>query len=374
MKRILWIAAGVVFVTSIGLRAGGVTYTVPDSDDYVTLAGRAQVQYHMSNPSEGETTDELLLRRLRATLIGSTHPDWLVKMQVDFGKNNTSLVDAYVEYTGLEAMNVAIGNYNTPFSRESIASSKKQQLVERTFVGDHNYGVTDRQLGLHLYGAVADEKVAWALAATKAAVDPNNSRIDFDTVASLDKGDDWNEGEMACARLEFFPLGSFSYDQGDFTRKPRVAVGIAGYAWQNDDDNLEPMRSNDVDTVIGTEISAAVRGYGCSVDMQYNRIESDLVDEGINDGLYKDSDTTLETWAIEGGYMILAQKLEAVAGYEEQDADGFEEIWTRTSVGLNYFIEKQDIKVQVTYRMGENVDGEPGNDLDELFVQFQYVF
>ena len=32
------------------------------------------------------------------------------------------------------------------------------------------------------------------------------------------------------------------------------------------------------------------------------------------------------------------------------------------------------MKYQLTYRMGENKDGRSGEDLDEVFVQAQYVF
>jgi hypothetical protein len=72
--------------------------------------------------------------------------------------------------------------------------------------------------------------------------------------------------------------------------------------------------------------------------------------------------------------MVLPEKLELVAGYEVQDADNYAEKWERTSLGLNYFFAKHDIKLQATYRMGENKDGVKDNDLDELFVQAQYVF
>jgi len=67
-------------------------------------------------------------------------------------------------------------------------------------------------------------------------------------------------------------------------------------------------------------------------------------------------------------------KLELVLGYESQDADGYADAWTRKSVGLNYFFKKHDIKVQASYRMNEDKDGASGNDLDELFIQAQYVF
>ncbi|NIQ11726.1 MAG: hypothetical protein GWO23_19700, partial [Gammaproteobacteria bacterium] len=67
--------------------------------------------------------------------------------------------------------------------------------------------------------------------------------------------------------------------------------------------------------------------------------------------------------------MVLPKMLEIVAGYEVQDADGYAEEWTRTSIGANYFFKKHDIKLQVTYRMAEDVKGVDGDDLDELFVQ-----
>jgi hypothetical protein len=85
--------------------------------------------------------------------------------------------------------------------------------------------------------------------------------------------------------------------------------------------------------------------------------------------------------------IILALSFSAVAAVKHEASAGrwikigariqlqyHETEWTRTSIGANYFIDKHRIKYQVTYRMGENVDGEAGNDLDELFVQAQYVF
>ena len=50
------------------------------------------------------------------------------------------------------------------------------------------------------------------------------------------------------------------------------------------------------------------------------------------------------------------------------------EVVAQTSSGINYFIAKHDIKIQTTYRVGENLKGFDGDDADELFVQMQYVF
>ena len=98
-----------------------------------------------------------------------------------------------------------------------------------------------------------------------------------------------------------------------------------------------------------------------------------MVDSGYDGGLYKNGTTNLTNAAIEGGYMI-NNTIEIVAGCQTQDADGYATSWDRTSVGANWFINKHDTKVQLTYRMDENIEGERNKDEDELFLQTQFVF
>ncbi|NQU39771.1 MAG: hypothetical protein HQ523_07445 [Lentisphaerae bacterium] len=353
--------------------AGGVKYQ-NDDGHYVKLGGRIQLQYHMMDLDGGESTDELLFRRLRPYIEGSVHEDWLGKFQFDLGKSKVEVKDAYAEYKGLDFATISFGNKNFPFSRELLTSSKKQQLVERTFVGEHDYGTPERQAGIHLEGDLLDGHLGWAASVAKGAVDPDNKKLDFDTTISLNKGDDWSEGNMIGGRIDFHPFGHLKFEQGDFKRDLKATISVAGFGWQNDDDNLDSAREDDVDNVVGLEISGALRVAGVSIDAQYNQFESDLVDAGITSGLYVDSSTTLKNYAVEGGVMVLPGKVELVAGYQSQDADGYAETWDRTSVGVNLFQKKQDIKYQITYQMGANKDGKAGNDVDELFVQAQYVF
>ena len=71
---------------------------------------------------------------------------------------------------------------------------------------------------------------------------------------------------------------------------------------------------------------------------------------------------------------MINKTIEIVAGYQSQDADGYATSWDRTSVGANWFIQKHDIKVQLTSRMGENLNGVENDDEDEVFLQTQFVF
>ena len=385
MKR-YHIAAAVIVFLCAGTVQAGITFE-NEQGQYLKAGGRVQLQYHRTDPDAGDSTDELRFRRLRPYIEGSMHEDWKAKFQWDMGKSDIEVKDMYFAYSGWAWGDVQLGNAPFPFSREFLTSSKKQQLVERTFVGDHNYGTPDRQAGLHLSGKAADGMITWGVAAAKGAIDPDNAKLDFDTTVALNADDDWSEGDMAGARVDVHPFGHLPMSQGDFDRDFKMAAGIAAFAWRNDDDNLgsdfvetptgtieREIGSQDVDRVDGLELSAALRGGGFSLDAEYNVFDAELSVGGISDGLYKDSETTLENMAIEGGYMLWPSHLELVGGYQWQDADNYADAWERMSGGINCFVKGHDIKYQVTYRFGENEDGVKGKDVEELFVQAQYVF
>lgn len=368
------LAAGTVMAVAPGADAAGVTYS--DGDKYVKIGGRIQIQYHSSDTDGGDTTDELFFRRLRPYVEGSVHRDWKGKIQFDLGKSEgddeVSIKDAYLQYKGFKDVEVTVGNAYFPFSREALTSSKKQQLVERTFVGDHNYGTPDRNLGVHLAGELAGGRVTWAASVASASIDPGTSKLDFDTPVNKDA--DFLEGWIYGGRVDFHPFGKLKLSQGDFDRdKLKATVGVAAFGWNNDGDNNTGAAS-DVENVAGFEVSGGARYMGASVDAEYNIFNADTVDDTTTSGIYRDGTTELRSFSVEGGYMVVPSRLEIVGGYECQDADNYTDSWTRTSFGANWFFREHDIKAQATYRIGKNIDGTDGNDVDEVFVQAQYVF
>ncbi len=364
--------------------AGGVKYQ--DGDKWFEIGGRIQLQYHQVDPDDGDSVDDLFFRRLRPYIEGSVHPDWYGKFQFDYGKaegeNEMAIKDAYLAYTGLDNVKIRVGNASFPFSREYLTSSKRQQLVERTFVGDHNYGTPDRNAGIHLTGGIMDKQITWGISGAVAHIDPDADKLDFDT--PVNRNSDFNEGYIIGGRVDYHPFGYLKMAQGDFARELKATIGLAAFTWSNDDDNNTYTDANDistsaskpdVDQVTGFEISGAIRYMGVSVDAEYNLFNAETIDSGFTGGIYENGETDLENWALEGGYMLPNNMFEIVAGYQVQDADNYEEEWTRTSFGANYFVTRNhDIKLQATYRIGENIDGLEDNDADEIFVQAQYVF
>ena len=373
-NNIVKLAVISALATPLSAYAGGITYK--DGDNYLKVGGRIQLQYHYMDPDGGDSTDEIFFRRLRPYIEGSTHKDWKAKIQWDMGKaegeNEIAIKDAYFQYKGMSNAKLTIGNANFPFSREFLTSSKYQQLVERTFVGDHNYGTPDRNVGIHFTGNTDSKKITWGASGTVASIDPSSKKLDFDT--PVNRNDDFDDGFMIGGRVDFHPFGQLKFAQGDFSGKTKATIGVAAYSWNNDGDKDAKFKEAfDVDSATGLEISGAFRAAGFSVDAQYNSFDADTVDAGFNGGLYKNGTTTLTNAAIEGGYMI-NNTIEIVAGYQTQDADGYATSWDRTSVGANWFINKHDTKVQLTYRKGENLNGVENKDEDEVFLQTQFVF
>lgn len=358
-----------------------------DGHKFVEVGGRIQLQYANVDVDGEEQRDQVFFRRLRPYIAASVTENWSGKIQVDFGKSldqdEVAVKDAYMEYTGWKNKTLTIGNSKTPFSREFLTSSKRQQTVERGFVGDHNFGTPDRQLGLRLSGHSESKKITYQVAFGGEHFDPDVRRMDFDT--PVNNADDWNEGPIVAGRIDFHPWGQMTFDQGDFHSDDfKATFSLGFFSWSNDGDNntyTDPgtglsisSSKADLDQAEGLEISGGLRGRGFSVDLEYNLVSGDTVDPTFTGGLYRDGSTDLDKYQIEGGYMLSSTPLEIVARYQSLDADNYEEAWNATEVGLNYFWNKHKAKVQLTYRLGENFSGRKGVDAETILVQWQFVF
>lgn len=349
------------------------------------IGGRLQLQYVSTDAVRGKNRDQVFFRRLRPYIAGTVTENWWGKIQFDFGKSingdEVAVKDAFMQYKGWNNLTLTIGNSKTPFSRKYLTSSKRQQTVERGFVGDHNFGTPDRQLGFKLAGHNEGKTITYELAGGGEHHDPDVRRMDFDTPVN-NKGE-WNQGLILAGRVDFHPWGQLKFDQGDFhSDQVKLNFSLAAFSWSNDDDNntyTSGGRSTssskaDLDSAEGFEISAGLRGKGVSIDAEYNLVGGDTVDSTFTGGLYRNGTTELDKFQIEGGYMFTGNRFELVGKREMLDADNYQDAWEATEVGLNYFWNKHKTKVQLTYRMGENLFGVRGSDTDTTFLQFQFVF
>ncbi len=374
-----------VLMAMPSLTPAGVTVYEKDETS-IEIGGRVQVLYERSEQDDGSTVDDIFFRRLRPYIAGTITGDWSAKIEFDFGEasdgDEVEVKDAYARWSGWDNHTLSIGNTKTPFSREFLTSSAKQQLVERTFVGDHNFGGPDRQIGLLLSGQNGSRKVTWSAAVGSERHDPDIRKMDFDSPASDEE--DWNHGFVYAGRVDVHPLGFMKYDQADFHSEEWLfTVGAAAFAWNNDGDNntfTDPdgmttsLTKVDLDSAHGYELSGGVRGRGVSVDLEVQRVTGETVDSAFTGGLYEDGETDLDKMAIEGGYVLPGNRVEIVAGWDTLDATNYEKATDRTSVGVNLYINEHNAKFQTTWQKIDNAGGVRGDDRDALWVSFQVVF
>jgi hypothetical protein len=352
-------------------------YKISDGDRFLEVGARIQLQYKLDDPATGSKTDDIFFRRLRVRVAGSMHKNWKGQVEWDMGKatgdNEIAVKETWMLYSGWNNMTLRIGNSSFPFSREYMTPFTRQELVERTFVGDLNYGTPDKNVGFHLRGHRGDRIITYRASASIGSVQADDTRLRFNT--PVNEIEDYSDGYMIGGRVDYHPLGFVKFQQGDFSGKTRYTLGASAYAWNNDGDIAitAQQEAEEVDSITALAISGAFRSHGFSIDAQYNTFDSELVDASHSGGLYRNGKTTLNNASIEGGYMFY-NRIELVAGYQTQDADNYATRWKRSSLGANWFIKGNDIKLQLTYRMGENLDGASGNDKDEIFLQTQFDF
>ena len=108
-----------------------------------------------------------------------------------------------------------------------------------------------------------------------------------------------------------FALVAFFYSSVglDFDGKPKLNFGLGAFTWSNDDYNNTRTTSGvasdpskpDVDSVNGFELSSAFRGFGLSVDAQYNLFDTETIDSTITCGIYRNGASDLESFSLEAG-------------------------------------------------------------------------
>ena len=411
--RAMGVLAGAAVTAMPMLASAGITL-YEEGNKSLEIGGRLQPQYRLVDAdSEGEGSDsgdDFFLRRMRFYIEGTLTENIYGIWQVDFGdtSEDPEVKDAFINYSGLSAGEIQVGNMKVPYSRELLTSSKRQQFVERTVVGDHNFGVPDRQIGI-LYTAAPSDVFQVAAGVFNAGLESDLDKVDFESRVS---GDPDYFGKMFAGRIDFTPLGGFKLAQGAFGEETKFGLGLNGFYWDNDSDagfedfEADSSPEGEYDSVTGLGVDAAFRSGYFSADaaIQYTNAEVTdgtrdfLSDNGVTDGIgfvNDEGDAKFMTYMVKAGYMIVPSKLEFTAGFSAldlddgyRDADGTiisDDMDKRYSAGLNYFFNKHDAKIQLTYEIGRDVlyandaNGQVinpagiGEDQNTLFLQFQQV-
>ncbi len=288
------------------------------------LSGTTQLQALLQDPG----VDSFSARRVRLSLSGDVIKNLRFKLTVDMAKTPT-LLDAFGEYEPFAYLGVRFGQFLVPFSLESLTSVSDLDTVNRAQATDklapgRDIGTQGRDVGVAAYG--------------KASI--------FEYTAGLVNGAGLNKADTN-DRKDF---------AGRFLVRPTggVALGASLYRGRTSVSAESPLVVRDRE---GLELAAA-RG-PATLRAEYIHAQDGTVSRS---GGY-----------VQAGWMLLKDKLQAVAKFDTLDLDrsragGRTDVWT---AGLNWLIQgKNKLQVNYEYRRPETGTG----TVNALLAQFQIYF
>jgi hypothetical protein len=374
-------------------------YHYDETERWLDFGILIQTEYIHNAPNNGSpSTEQLFFRRLRPTIMGGIG-DWQGIIQMDFGAGadgtvySTTVRWVNFQYTGFEQAHATFGSFKPWFSRELLTLGPHLQSIERSPVGDTNYGNPDYMIGFAWDHMLPNRKIVYYASVGLEDHQQEVTQMQMRSPANAASGS--NQGVLVTGRLDFFPFGELpsdsrllhtpsqiAYNRGDFhTDAWRALVSTAVYGWWNDG-NSNPFTSNgtststtnaDLNQAYGVEVSGGLRGYGVSADVEYQFVRGDLLAPTFTGGLYVNGRTNMNKFAVNGGYM-LPHDIELVGAWSMVDASGFQHTLMETKVGFNWYLMKYAVRLSADYSFVNNNNGVPGNNIGVVRALAQYVW
>jgi hypothetical protein len=371
-----------------------------ESDRWLDFGILVQAEYLYNSPSSGNgpATEQLFFRRLRPSILGGMG-DWQGIIELDFGagQNGTSYSTTVrwvnFQYTGFYQAHATFGSFKPWFSRELLTLGPHLQTIERSPVGDTNYGNPDYMIGFAWDQMLPNRKLLYY--ASVGLEDHQQSVTQMQMRSPANAASGANQGVLVTGRLDYYLFGEMPYDprplhtppqvaynRGDFhTDAWRAIVSTGLYGWWNDN-NSNPYTVNgaststtnaDLERAFGVEVSGGVRGFGLSADVEYQHIRGDLVVGNFTGGLYVNGRTNMDKFSVTGGYMLPGD-VEVVGAWAVVGATGFERPLTETKVGVNWYVMKYAVRFSATQSFINNNNGTPGYNVSVTRADAQFVW
>lgn len=318
--------------------------TVAGKEKSLSIGGYLQLQAEAGDSPDARfpAEDRFLLRRARLTLKGSFVENLDFVLQSEFGNGNLAanagnraqLTDLYVVWNKFDRANVTLGQFKTPYGYEQLMSDTKGLLIERSLPNDRL--TLSRQTGAMVSGEIIDDRLTYA-----AGLFNGNS---------VNNGGNDNDNFAYVGRLA-----------GTLVDRKKLKLTAGANAFQSSDTN--PLGFTGDRTGLGFDLQAKSGRFDAAAE--WLRTESSP-DAGTN--------FTAEGWSALAAYQLIQKKLQAVVRYEVYDPntdvsgdDG--DVWT---VGFNYFIKGDDLKLSLNYLLGDPAGSL--SDQGRLLARMQIIF
>ncbi len=320
----------------------------------LSISGFLQAQGEFgraADPRWAGVKDRFYFRRVRISLQGNFAEDFDFKAELDLQGNSltaaTGLLargnEIFINWHKYPEANVRFGQIKAAFGAEQLSSDTKGFTIERTLPNDR---LTDaRQLGFCLNGEVFDNKVGYLLTLH------NGNGVNV-------SANDNNKFQKA-ARIYLIPLA---------THDDRLVFGVNGL-W-TEDVGVSKTGFGFAGNLFTGERSA----WGC--DGLWHHGPIDLSAEWLHNTFKPAGSAEFEAdgWSATAAYFLVPAKVQGVLRHEEFDPNtgvggNTSHSWT---VGLNYLIKGEDLRLMVDYIYGEV----PGTTSDggRVLTRMQVLF
>jgi phosphate-selective porin OprO/OprP len=212
--------------TAAAANKDGFSFKSADGNFQVKFRGLIQLDARFfAEDEQRPAVDTFLLRRVRPILEGTVFKLFDFRFTPDFGGGTTVLQDAYVDARFHPAARLRVGKFKAPVGLERLQSASDLLFVER---GLPTNLVPNRDLGVQLFGDLAEARVNYALGVFNGVPDGASADVDSD------------DGKDVAARVFFTPwpkadsaaLKGFGFGVAFSTGNPEgtpTATGLTGY-------------------------------------------------------------------------------------------------------------------------------------------------
>ena len=289
--------------------------SIGDGDNLVHLQGRVQAQYRYISIENAADQGGFLVPRAEIRLDGFTLEK---KIKYGFEMNlatrtkgtsvaactatptcttflvttNSGLAalnDYYIDWVPTSSFGVQAGQFKVPFLFQQLASSPRQQFVDRSILSNANYFDLGRDLGINVHGSVLEDKLKYMAFV-----------MNGDGANSLNRS---NRSVMAGFRLEVPILGVYEYSESDTGASPdqNLGVGVA-YAFNEGASALQ-----------SATIAAFAKTHHATLDVGYKHNGFSFQGAGVLSHKVEGANLTNYGYNIQAGYFLLPKTIE-IAG------------------------------------------------------------
>jgi phosphate-selective porin OprO/OprP len=144
--------------------------------------GDAATQQSQDGINTHRAADNFLVRRARPIIEGTLGETYGFRITPDFGSNNSTLVDAYIDANYSPYAKVRVGKFTPPLSIERLQSSADTKFNE---LGLSSNFLPSRDIGVQLSGDVFNKTLNYAIGYFNGANDGANGDSDANTDKEL---------------------------------------------------------------------------------------------------------------------------------------------------------------------------------------------